>query len=245
MGLAYARIYRVAKLRGRGTLSEKRSPRAPTARPRPRRTGWAPARTGTACPRAAPAADVEPEDSSAAAERRRRRARCGGAGGGVGWRGGRGRRGRGPRDGDGRAGRWPPRGPPGPGGRLSRASSRSVEFFLSRRRRARSSVCRRGPGAREALHLVLAVVMGVFVLCWFPFFFSYSLYGICREACQVPGLLFKFFFFWIGYCNSSLNPVIYTVFNQDFRRFLQAHPLPTEEKGLQAVTARPGPGATL
>ena len=44
-----------------------------------------------------------------------------------------------------------------------------------------------------------------------------SLYGICREACQVPGPLFKFFF-WIGYCNSSLNPVIYTVFNQDFRR---------------------------
>jgi adrenergic receptor alpha-2C len=64
---------------------------------------------------------------------------------------------------------------------------------------------------------VLAVVMGVFVLCWFPFFFSYSLYGICREACQLPDPLFKFFF-WIGYCNSSLNPVIYTVFNQDFRR---------------------------
>ncbi|XP_021533351.1 alpha-2C adrenergic receptor [Neomonachus schauinslandi] len=108
---------------------------------------------------------------------------------------------------------------PGPGGRLSRASSRSVEFFLSRRRRARSSVCRRKVAqAREKrFTFVLAVVMGVFVLCWFPFFFSYSLYGICREACQVPDPLFKFFF-WIGYCNSSLNPVIYTVFNQDFRR---------------------------
>ena len=33
----------------------------------------------------------------------------------------------------------------------------------------------------------------------------------------MPDPLFKFFF-WIGYCNSSLNPVIYTVFNQDFRR---------------------------
>ncbi|XP_060103247.1 alpha-2C adrenergic receptor [Heteronotia binoei] len=67
---------------------------------------------------------------------------------------------------------------------------------------------------------VLAVVMGVFVLCWFPFFFSYSLYGLCREACQVPEPLFKFFF-WIGYCNSALNPLIYTVFNQDFRRAFQ------------------------
>ncbi|CAO2640193.1 Alpha-2C adrenergic receptor [Lemmus lemmus] len=77
---------------------------------------------------------------------------------------------------------------------------------------------RRVAQAREKrFTFVLAVVMGVFVLCWFPFFFSYSLYGICREACQLPEPLFKFFF-WIGYCNSSLNPVIYTVFNQDFRR---------------------------
>ncbi|KAJ1091968.1 hypothetical protein NDU88_005082 [Pleurodeles waltl] len=64
---------------------------------------------------------------------------------------------------------------------------------------------------------VLAVVIGVFVLCWFPFFFTYSLGAICRELCQVPNSLFQFFF-WIGYCNSSLNPVIYTIFNQDFRR---------------------------
>ncbi|XP_023374594.1 alpha-2B adrenergic receptor isoform X2 [Otolemur garnettii] len=63
---------------------------------------------------------------------------------------------------------------------------------------------------------VLAVVIGVFVLCWFPFFFSYSLGAICKP-CKAPRGLFQFFF-WIGYCNSSLNPVIYTIFNQDFRR---------------------------
>ncbi|XP_061115457.1 alpha-2B adrenergic receptor [Conger conger] len=64
---------------------------------------------------------------------------------------------------------------------------------------------------------VLAVVIGVFVVCWFPFFFSYSLQAICPEACALPEPLFKFFF-WIGYCNSCLNPVIYTIFNKDFRR---------------------------
>ncbi|XP_078449091.1 alpha-2C adrenergic receptor-like [Lampetra planeri] len=64
---------------------------------------------------------------------------------------------------------------------------------------------------------VLAVVMGVFVACWFPFFFSYSLTKICEASCKPPEYLFKFFF-WCGYCNSSLNPLIYTVFNQDFRR---------------------------
>jgi hypothetical protein len=64
---------------------------------------------------------------------------------------------------------------------------------------------------------VLAVVIGVFVVCWFPFFFSYSLLGVCPEACILPDPLFKFFF-WIGYCNSCLNPVIYTIFNKDFRK---------------------------
>ncbi|XP_071394872.1 alpha-2Db adrenergic receptor-like [Centroberyx affinis] len=64
---------------------------------------------------------------------------------------------------------------------------------------------------------VLAVVMGVFVLCWFPFFFTYSLHAVCRENCTIPDTLFNLFF-WIGYCNSSLNPIIYTIFNRDFRR---------------------------
>ncbi|XP_051540471.1 alpha-2B adrenergic receptor isoform X2 [Myxocyprinus asiaticus] len=64
---------------------------------------------------------------------------------------------------------------------------------------------------------VLAVVIGGFVVCWFPFFFSYSLQAICPETCKLPEPLFKFFF-WIGYCNSALNPLIYTIFNRDFRK---------------------------
>ncbi|CAN9513048.1 unnamed protein product [Ophioblennius macclurei] len=64
---------------------------------------------------------------------------------------------------------------------------------------------------------VLAVVIGVFVVCWFPFFFSYSLRAVCPDTCNIPEPLFTFFF-WIGYCNSSLNPVIYTIFNKDFRK---------------------------
>lgn len=64
---------------------------------------------------------------------------------------------------------------------------------------------------------VLAVVMGVFVICWFPFFLSYSLQAVCPKTCSIPTPLFKFFF-WIGYCNSCVNPVIYTIFNNDFRK---------------------------
>ncbi|CAJ0964975.1 unnamed protein product [Ranitomeya imitator] len=69
----------------------------------------------------------------------------------------------------------------------------------------------------KRLTFVLAVVIGGFVICWFPFFFTYSLESVCRGRCGISHALFNFFF-WIGYCNSSLNPVIYTVFNRDFRK---------------------------
>ncbi|XP_012692326.1 alpha-2C adrenergic receptor [Clupea harengus] len=105
--------------------------------------------------------------------------------------------------------------------RKSRASGKSLDLFSSRRKRRSTVSKKKISQAREKrFTFVLAVVMGVFVVCWFPFFFSYSLYGICREPCAIPTTLFKFFF-WIGYCNSSLNPVIYTIFNQDFRRSFQ------------------------
>ncbi|XP_054031046.1 alpha-2B adrenergic receptor [Dryobates pubescens] len=64
--------------------------------------------------------------------------------------------------------------------------------------------------------VVLAVVIGAFVLCWFPFFFLYSLGALCPQRCKVPDGVFQFFF-WVGYLNSSLNPLIYTIFNRDFR----------------------------
>ncbi|XP_075698916.1 alpha-2A adrenergic receptor [Rhinoderma darwinii] len=82
---------------------------------------------------------------------------------------------------------------------------------------AKASRWRGRQNREKRFTFVLAVVIGVFVVCWFPFFFTYSLIAICSKSCNVPETLFKFFF-WFGYCNSSLNPVIYTIFNHDFRR---------------------------
>ncbi|XP_061664639.1 alpha-2 adrenergic receptor-like [Syngnathoides biaculeatus] len=105
--------------------------------------------------------------------------------------------------------------------RISRVSNKSIDLFASRRKRRSSIALKKVSQAREKrFTFVLAVVMGVFVVCWFPFFFSYSLYGVCGDSCKIPDPLFKFFF-WIGYCNSSLNPAIYTIFNRDFRRAFQ------------------------
>lgn len=65
--------------------------------------------------------------------------------------------------------------------------------------------------------IVLGVIMGTFLACWYPFFQLYVISALCGPSCKIPRLLFDFFF-WIGYCNSALNPIIYTIFNRDFRR---------------------------
>nr|AAK14402.1 putative octopamine receptor [Mamestra brassicae] len=62
----------------------------------------------------------------------------------------------------------------------------------------------------------LGIIMGVFVVCWLPFFVIYLVIPFCASCC----LSNKFinFITWLGYCNSALNPLIYTIFNMDFRR---------------------------
>ncbi|XP_056635212.1 alpha-2C adrenergic receptor [Diorhabda sublineata] len=61
--------------------------------------------------------------------------------------------------------------------------------------------------------LILGLIMGSFIACWLPFFFMY----ILRLAYPFPQIAFSTAF-WLGYMNSALNPVIYTIFNKDFRR---------------------------
>lgn len=62
----------------------------------------------------------------------------------------------------------------------------------------------------------LGIIMGVFVVCWLPFFLMYVIIPFCPSCC--PSHKLKNFITWLGYINSVLNPVIYTIFNLDFRR---------------------------
>lgn len=70
----------------------------------------------------------------------------------------------------------------------------------------------------------IAVVIGVFIVCWLPSFILMVLSLWC-EQCFTPFVTNKdlslavriIFVFVLPVMNSSLNPVIYTVFNQEFR----------------------------
>uniref|UniRef100_A0A915HJH0 G-protein coupled receptors family 1 profile domain-containing protein n=1 Tax=Romanomermis culicivorax TaxID=13658 RepID=A0A915HJH0_ROMCU len=67
----------------------------------------------------------------------------------------------------------------------------------------------------------LAIVLGIFLTCWLPFFSLNLLNAICIKfrfpSCQV-GLMPFSLSTWLGYVNSCMNPIIYTIFNMEFRR---------------------------
>lgn len=63
----------------------------------------------------------------------------------------------------------------------------------------------------------LAIITGAFVCCWLPFFIIAIVMPICnRSHCTVNKYVVAFFL-WLGYFNSTLNPIIYTIFSPEFR----------------------------
>ncbi|XP_062573339.1 octopamine receptor 2-like [Saccostrea cucullata] len=62
----------------------------------------------------------------------------------------------------------------------------------------------------------MAIVMGCFLFCWFPFLFMYLIRSFC-VTCYI-NVHIQASIIWLGYVNSSINPVLYTLFNDDFRQ---------------------------
>ncbi|XP_061439441.1 alpha-1D adrenergic receptor [Rhineura floridana] len=62
----------------------------------------------------------------------------------------------------------------------------------------------------------LAIVVGVFILCWLPFFFVLS-FGSFFPSLKPSGMPFKIIF-WLGYFNSCVNPIIYPCSSKEFKR---------------------------
>ncbi|KAJ8025687.1 5-hydroxytryptamine receptor 1A [Holothuria leucospilota] len=64
--------------------------------------------------------------------------------------------------------------------------------------------------------LVIGIVVLAFIACWLPFFSVFFMISVCT-TCTVSLGIFQFVT-WLGWCNSALNPIIYTVFNREFRQ---------------------------
>ncbi|XP_066516205.1 5-hydroxytryptamine receptor 1F isoform X1 [Hoplias malabaricus] len=79
---------------------------------------------------------------------------------------------------------------------------------------------RRTPGARERrAALTLGLILGAFVVCWLPFFLKEVIVNSC-PSCSTSAVLADFLT-WLGYLNSLINPLIYTIFNEDFKKAFQ------------------------
>lgn len=63
--------------------------------------------------------------------------------------------------------------------------------------------------------VVVGIIIAAFIICWFPFFMTYAI--STTFDINIDKMTFAVFF-WLGYCNSGLNPLIYTLFNRDFKQ---------------------------
>lgn len=72
--------------------------------------------------------------------------------------------------------------------------------------------------------ITVGVIMGTFLLCWVPFFCVNIIAAFCKTC--IPEAAFKVLT-WLGYSNSAFNPIIYSIFNTEFRdafrRILTTH----------------------
>ncbi|KAG8198729.1 hypothetical protein JTE90_023495 [Oedothorax gibbosus] len=61
----------------------------------------------------------------------------------------------------------------------------------------------------------LGVIIGAFVLCWLPYMVLFVVTAAC-ESCLGPGVHTAAI--WLGYLNSTMNPLIYALCNASFKR---------------------------
>ena len=63
---------------------------------------------------------------------------------------------------------------------------------------------------------VIGIVFILFVVCWAPFFIVNILTVLC-DSCFFNSTLVTAFV-WLGYVSSTLNPIVYTMFNKTFKQ---------------------------
>ena len=93
-------------------------------------------------------------------------------------------------------------------------------------KRTPSAVAAAASNREKRVLLQMSVLVAVFLLCWSPFWLFYMTLSICMRlrTCAYYGWydVLTLVFEWLGYGNSFLNPIIYTVFNNEFRATFSA-----------------------
>ena len=85
---------------------------------------------------------------------------------------------------------------------LKRRTSRIPRISVSREKKAA---------------IVLSIVVGAFIICWLPYFTAVLIYAASSGRIMASSQTFVAFS-WIGWMNSIINPIIYTIFTKDFRK---------------------------
>ncbi|KAE9530904.1 hypothetical protein AGLY_011366, partial [Aphis glycines] len=89
--------------------------------------------------------------------------------------------------------------------------------FLANRQKRQSLAAANAVRTEQKASKVLGVVFFTFVLCWSPFFLLNIVFAVCpKEDCPVPDHVTEVCL-WLGYVSSTINPIIYTIFNKTFR----------------------------
>ncbi|XP_046406244.1 histamine H1 receptor-like [Ischnura elegans] len=111
---------------------------------------------------------------------------------------------------------WTTQSSGGVGPRLIRSRNQTITRHIrgntSRKRGGTDSIVlqKEKKAARQ-----LGVIMGAFMLCWLPYFVLFMVIAFC-EDCVHPKIHTATI--WLGYVNSTLNPILYPLCNANFKR---------------------------
>jgi len=78
------------------------------------------------------------------------------------------------------------------------------------------SLSQQSSNSEARITKTLAIIMSCFVACWLPFFIIYIIRSQLSNPDSISASVLDIFI-WLGYFNSSLNPILYAVLNNNFR----------------------------